>query len=237
MRKEPEMPTRHQSLRFMNRAAALALGGVLALGLSAAAARAADPPGGAKVERQIGVMEKILDKVLLDSPNFLVSGGENTRGIYLSELGALFTFEAALTNQGFDVKSYLHSLGNRFEVKTDEDGNQVIVIRKGDGKKDKKEKDSAEEAEMMSELKDAEQTLEQGREELIEALLDYGETLTALGDGQSVVIAAFLPDTDLSRERGTSRLLLRAKMGDLRAYSEGRVSEQEMRAKVLIEEN
>lgn len=218
-----------------SRAAALVLAAALATALPAAAARAADPPD-AKVERQIGVMEKILDKVLIDSPNFLVGGGgENTRGLYIEEVGALFTFEAALTNNGFDVKSYLHSLGNRFEVKTDEDGNQIIVIKK-DKEAGRKGRGAAEDLEALEDLDDGARTLALGRDELVQALLDYGETLSALDDEQWVIVAAFLPSHD-PRHEGTERLVMRARMADLRAYSEGRLGEQEMRQKIRIEES
>ena len=228
------MSKRPADPRSCRRAAALALAVLVAGSLSGSRARAGDAPGETKINRQIGVMEKIIDKVLLDSPNFLVHGGENTRGLYLEEVGALFTFDASLTNGGFDVSSYLKSLGDRFETKTDEDGNTVIVIK--NGKKDgKKSKGGSEES--GTEEEGTAQTYDRGKEELVQALLDYGETLTALGDDQSILIAAFLQGSDFVRERGHSQLVLRARLRDLRAYSEGKLSESDMRSRIRIEES
>ena len=56
----------------------------------------------------------------------------------------------------------------------------------------------------------------QGKQELIDALADYGETMTALRDDQWVAIAAFLGDDQYFKERQISRLVIKARARDLR---------------------
>ena len=71
---------------------------------------------------------------------------------------------------------------------------------------------------------------------MVQTMLDYGETMSSLRDGQWVVIAAFLKGADYFKERQISRLILKAKIDDLRDYSAGRLSESAARSRVLIEE-
>lgn len=207
---------------------------IIAPSLATAAA-----PG--KVTRQIGVMEKIIDQVLIDSPNFLVMGGDNARGLYIEELGALFTFEASLTGGMFNLRA-LGDLSNRFEMKTDEDGNQIFVIKKGEKEKRVKEKGEHRsssdrgEADASDEGMDEAERYEKGKAELIDTVLDYGETLTTLKDGQSVVLAAFLSDSDLFKKKEISRLVIRAKIADLRAYAAGTLSESGAKSRIMVEE-
>ena len=52
-----------------------------------------------KLERQIDVMEGAIDDMLVDSPNFLVHGGDNARGLYIDEFGVIFTFDASLVSE------------------------------------------------------------------------------------------------------------------------------------------
>lgn len=201
-----------------------------------------------KVIRQIGVMEKIIDKVLVDSPNFLVQRGDNARGLYIDGFGVVFTFDASLVNEFYGLEK-LFSLEDRFEMKTDEDGNQVFVIKKGskedleaqkkdlEAKKEKAEKE-IEKAKKGSgdKMKDRAKLYADGKAELVQALLDYGETLTSLGDDNSIILAAFLKDDDYFKEQKISRLLLEAKMRDLRAFASGSISAETMKSRVSIED-
>ena len=81
-----------------------------------------------KLLRQIGVMEKIIGQVLVDSPNFLVSGRGDVRGTYLEEFGVLLTFEASLVGKDtwddFDWRS-------GYRVETDKSGRTVIILPEG----------------------------------------------------------------------------------------------------------
>jgi hypothetical protein len=221
-----------------------------------------------KMLRQIGVMEKIIDKVLLDSPNFLVRVDDNTRGLYIPEYGIVFTLDASLTGGSVpDVSKMIESMKNRFEVRTDKDGNQIITIKGHDKDKDKdknKDKDKSKNGDQDSTDQESDNTPPEpptpppssgetwafsgdggkgaahlyaaGKEELIQALLDYGDTLTSLRGGQHVMIAAFLRDNDYFKENKIARLVLKADIDDLRAYGEGKLTEKDARSRIDIEE-
>lgn len=206
---------------------------------------AADGPTPQKMLRQIGVMEKIIDKVLIDSPNVLVSGMGNTRGLYVDPFGVVFTFTGSilrgdspldrLSDWSFSTKE------DQYDIQVDKDGNQVITIKKGKKKAEEAKKD--EQAEDHKE-KNPETTWETERQkkyanakgELIQALLDYGETMTSLKPGQTVLVAGFMKDDDFFKEEKISRFILKAKVEDLRAFSSGELSESAMRSKIDIEE-
>ncbi len=189
-----------------------------------------------KVIRQIGVMEKIIDKVLVDSPNFLVQRGDNARGLYIDGFGVVFTFDASLVNEWYGMEKLL-SLGDRFEMKTDENGNQIFMIKK-DAKSEKESKEKSDQAEKSPEekMKDRAKLYQDGKAELVQALLDYGETMTSLTNDSSIILAAFLKDDDYFREQKISRLLLQAKVGDLRAFASGEISADVMKSRVAIED-
>ena len=218
----------------------------------AARSLAADTVETRKMKRQVAVMEQVIDQVLLDSPNFLVSGGENARGIYLPEFGALFTFEASLITKDWD----LSALGSgRFDLEVDDQGDRVIIW------KDKKAKGAGDQEEEQAESKDdeahekddqrmakeraqrlakklnnQEALYDRGKKEVLEVLMEYGETLTGLGDDQWIAIVGFLKDSKYFSESKISRLVMKARMRDLRAYSAGQLTEQAMIAKVVQEE-
>ncbi len=127
------------------RAGACVLVVLAATALAIAPALATENATSQKMLRQIGVMEKIIDKVLVDSPNVLVSGMGNTRGLYVDPFGVVFTFTASilrgdsplarLSDWSFSTKD------DQYDVTTDKDGNQVITIKKG--KKDKTKQSEA----------------------------------------------------------------------------------------------
>lgn len=234
-------PTARKIVRLVALAAAVA---AILLSLANLAGAAASE----KVIRQIGVMEKIVDKVLVDSPNFLVQRGDNTRGLYIDGFGVVFTFDASLVNEFYGIQK-LFSLEDRFEMKTDEDGNQVFVIKKGS-----KEELEAKKEELESKRQEAEKAVEKvkkssdekmkdraklyadGQAELVQALLDYGETMTSLTDDNSIILAAFLKDDDYFKEQRISRLILEAKMRDLRAFSSGSISAETMKSRISVED-
>ena len=246
------------------RTAAILLGLTLAAGAFAGAAIAGDSSGDkvpAKMVRQIGVMEKILDKVMLDSPNFLVRVGDNTRGLYIPEFGIVFTCDASLTSGNMpDLSRIMSGLKDRFDIRTDKEGNETITIKKLDKERQKAERlkkkhGSSDEdttgavppvppsppmppvPDFASEsAKESAQLYAAGKEELIQAMLDYGETLSALHAGQYVLIAAFMRDNDYFKENKISRLVLKAKIDDLRALGDGKLSDKDAKSRISIEE-
>jgi hypothetical protein len=187
----------------------------------------------AKALRQIGVMEKILDKVLLDSPNFLVHGSNNAHGLVIEPVGAIFTFDVSLVNQWFNLKDYLVNAPD-YEIQENEDGDQVIVLKSKKKDKDKDE-DAENEDEKAKKPLSAEILLEQGKAELVQTLLDYGETLTSLKNGQWIIIAAFVETEDFIPGQGVTRLIVKTKIDDLRSYSAGDITESVARSRVDVE--
>ncbi len=213
---------------------------------------AAESPAARKMKRQVAVMEQVLDQVLVDSPNFLVPGRDNTRGIYLPEFGALFTFEASLIMKDWDLSMFGQF---DFEVEVDDQGDKFIIWKdKSQKDKDEEDAEAAEEDEdnaaadedekrakerarrHAKKLSNQEDLYDRGKKEILDVLLEYGETLTGLGDEQWIAIVGFLKDSKYFNENKISRLVMKAKMRDLRAYMSGSLTEQAMIAKVVQEE-
>jgi hypothetical protein len=206
----------------------------------------AEPPIPDRLKRQIGVMEKILDEVLVDSPNLLVYSHNAARGVYLDEFGVVFTLEASLVEKGEKGANWI--LGG-FSVK-EKDG-KIVIEPPPDKDKDKakakeKDEDTGDEdsQNLVLDLRDLqakqsqrdEALFEKGKSELVDTLIDYGETLTALDDNQYVAVAAFLKDSDYFLDNRISRLVIKVKMSDLRAYGAKRISRDTLRSRLVEQE-
>lgn len=208
----------------------------LAVGFLVTEAFAVEPPVSRKMSRQIDVMEKIIDQVLIDSPNFLVSGRGNTRGLYIEGHGVVFTFSASLVHKG--NKNWNFDFGDGFKVLT-EGGKSVIVIP------DEEEADEAEEAEEDADEGDRvssrvdrqqERLYRRGKAEIIDLFLDYGDTMTTLEKGQWVAVVAFLKDSSYFTDQRISRLVLKAKIDDLRLYASEKITDEELVKRIVEEE-
>jgi hypothetical protein len=198
----------------------------------------AQPPDNAKkLKKQIEVMERILDELLVDSPNFLVSSrNNNTHGVYLDGFGVLLAFDASLIQQ--DDQDIWQKLGKKFKIYT-KDGQTVIDLNADEDDDGKDDEEAVFDHEKWREQheKNQQELYEHGKAELVEGLMDYGETLTTLRDGDTVAIAAFLRDADFFTRNEISTLVIKAKMSDLRAYSSGSINEKTMRSRIIQEEN
>jgi hypothetical protein len=200
---------------------------------AAGTAAGADDVAAKKLNRQIGVMEKIVDEVLLESPNFLVYSKQNTHGIYLDEFGMLFSFESSLVTKSSEKWwKDLQDLGKKFKVRR-ENGKTIIEYEDGDEEKTIEADDVDWQGKMEAEQKER---FEEGKKELATVLLDYGDTLTGLRDTQTVAIAAFLRRGDFFLEGDISTLVVKAKMSDLRAYANGSLSQSAMRDRITYQE-
>jgi len=196
----------------------------------------------AKLKKQISVMEKAIDEMLVDSKNVLVASHEPTRGIYLPEFGVLFTLEAQILtpDRGEWWKDF--KWGNNVKITSDKHGNYTIVHLNDDEDEDddsdKNSKNKKEEKQLTRKelLKDREMRYENGKKELKQVLLDYGYTLTGLRDDQWVGIAAYIDDDDIFGEDEGETVLMRAKVADLRANDAGRLSNDQMFARISVEE-
>jgi hypothetical protein len=258
----------------------LVLAGAAGIGLAVLAAGAAGSPPPDRLHRQVGVMEGIIDKVLLDSPNFVVSGRDDTRGVVLPDYGIVFSFNASINSHDiFRLPGNL-SLNLPFDISTGDDGavvvgedGTVIIGRKGrvysDDSADGRDEKAAKLEQKAKQLEDQSKQLEKkisrlgerlkgreqsiaewnkqsaakaeelyaaGKQELLQVLLDYGETMTSLKDGQWIVLAGFFDRGGILEDKKVSRLVLRVKIDELRAYSAGRLSEAEARDRIIVEE-
>jgi hypothetical protein len=208
----------------------------LMAGFLVSEAFAVEPPASRKMMRQIDVMERIIDQVLIDSPNFLVSGRGTTRGLYIEDYGAVFTFSASLVHKG---KNWNFDFSNGFKL-MDDNGRRVIVVDPDedvdpddiDAALDDEEDDSG----MSRSERQEERLYRRGKAELVDLFLDYGDTLTTLEDGQWVAIVAFLKDSSFFTDQRISRLALKAKIDDLRAFSSEKISEKELVKRIVEEE-
>ena len=217
-------------------------------------------------------MERALDEMLIDSPNFFVSGRGNSRGLYIESIGALFTFEATLVNKDWDFDwSKFQEKGYHYEV--EQDGDKITIYK--DGKKlteDYKGKDreapeapeapeadegdeggdshgdageDAADAEAEARARRAmrkrmaerdEKIYARGKQEMIDFMLDFGDAIDGLRDDQMIVFVAYLRDHEFFEKNDLSHFVVRAKVGDLRAYAAGSLTEQAVVAKITQEE-
>jgi hypothetical protein len=217
-----------------------------ALLITPAVATAQDEAVPKRLDRKINVMEKVLNEVLRESPHWLVGGGgDYTRSVYLEEFGVIFSFDASLVDQdmhGVDIDleglSFLEDLKN---IRIEQDGDKVIVFRDSD-KDGEQDKDQEEEKGLtVEELREKRQKreadrYEQGKDELIETLLDYGDTLTELRNDQFVAITAFLENIDLLEEDDITHLIIQAKVSDLRQLGDGALTREQMLTRIRVKE-
>jgi hypothetical protein len=212
---------------------AVVVAAALGLGLFASRAFGVEPPPG-KMAKQIDVMERILDQVLIDSPNFLVSGRGNTRGLYVPQFGIVMSFDATLVEKG---KSWDFDFGKGFRVE-EIDGKKVILledeIHAGDEEAPEPPKTSKTPAPSRKSGESSQERLyKRGKAELVDVLLDYGDTLTSLEKGKWIALVAFLHDAKYFDDRDMSKLILKARVDDLRLYSADKLSEQDMVKRIV----
>jgi hypothetical protein len=206
-----------------------------------------------KLTRELAIMEKIIDQMLLDSQNFLVYSQPETRGLYLEEFGILFSFQASLVNRN-NTEFDLHGM------KIEDDGDKITIRKPDKNKKNRDENDDEESEDEENDESSAQNESDdetnerllktwqksqenreaklyrQGKAEILDLLLDYGDTISSLGDDQWLAIAAYLKGSNYFMTNKISRLVLKARAGDVRAFAAGKLSRQAMLAKVVEEE-
>jgi hypothetical protein len=204
-------------------------------------AAAVAPPSSRKMARQIEVMEGILDRVLLDSPNFLIRGTPVARGVFIPSFGVLFSFDASFTGEDWEHLKNWSFPGFKIE----EQGGKRVIIIDEDGEKVEEKIEGPEDDEVDDETSGdprdrrrerQEKTYARGKTEIVDVLLDYGETLSTLEPNQWVAVMAHITDEEFIDRARMSHLILKAKMSDLRAYSAGNLSEEEMVKRIVQEE-
>jgi hypothetical protein len=238
------------------------LGGAVAgalLGIAATPAAADKTAAEKKRTREIGIMERTLDQVLVDSPHLLVSSRSVTEGIYVDGVGAVFTFtmDVVPRDWGLDGLGFFRSshYWGHSRVEVEDDGDKIIIY-KDDWDEDDEEDEEDEEDKAPKKKKSAnvkEESLSKWREkareygkkqyadgkaELIDAVIDYGaETLGSLTDAEWVVIAARLPRNRFFLDEGLRQLNIKVRLGDLRAHEAGRLTRDALLGRFQIEES
>jgi hypothetical protein len=200
-----------------------------------------------KLSRKISVFERILSDVLHDSPYWLISGSQPAHGIYLDGFGVLFCFDASLvTNQWSMGRNFISSLrdyrinidSNRYIILGDDDDDDDIEIYIDGDELDDMDKEEMEE--YLADLKESRskrskkeaRRYERGKEELMEMLIDYGDNLPGMKDSEWVAIAAFLDGDDFFEDNDCEHLVIKAKVGDLKAG----LDEDELIKRIVVEE-
>jgi hypothetical protein len=230
-------------------------------------------------------MEKVIDQVLVDSQNALVTGAPNCRGVRLEGYGVIFVVELSPILSGDDVIHFRFKNEGSYEViygDDDESGDQGGRKRiegrvRAQGRRDAEAPEATEEPDIVFEDDEAEDgsdsarapeapatpeapeppraptapkavregfkkwaerwekkgagaadrpereaALRRVREELIEALRDYGHTIAGLKPDEYVAIAIFPSDLDW-RDPGT-RTLLQVKRRAVDAFNDGQIT-------------
>jgi hypothetical protein len=207
---------------------------VATIGMAAVTASAADESQ-SRLDRKVAVMERVLDEVLVQSPNVVVSSRGVTRGLVLEGYGALFTLDARV---GTDSFMALPAPAPLPPASPEGSSDEVIIVPRVRHQTRTGEMvvESWDEWQKESQEKRAEQ-YKAFKSELIDAVIDYGATLSELGNDQWVAVAAFLDSGPWigGRDDG-GRLVVKVKMGDLRKYSGGSLSRDAAVAKVIVEE-
>jgi len=212
---------------------------ILAVLLAAPAPASADKSASKKLAREIDIMERTLDDVLVDSPYILVSSHEVTKGVYVPEYGVIFTFDMSLVAGRHDGWRWWGS-----NIDIDEHDDRIVIRRHGrwddddDAEKSNDKRDAKDKKSWWERREaDSKRCYERGKTEIVDAVLDYGDMMTALADDQWVLIAADLDGNEYFRDLGLSQYIVKARMGDLRSFAAGTLSRDAAIARLVIEES
>jgi hypothetical protein len=212
------------------RSAALAVAAIALLAILAAqGATAAEVTK--RMERDIRIVEDLLDDVLIDSPYWLVSsGGGLTHGFYLEGYGAVFEFQASLvagrSGSIIDLRGLRRLkdyLGGHITIEYDDQEEETY------GGDDDQKADRLHERRLAREKRD----YDRGKQELREALLDLGPTLEELGSDEWVALLIDLGSRDYFRKEKLSRLIIKARVGDLSQYEAGHLTADQAMERIV----
>jgi hypothetical protein len=198
-----------------------------------------------KLERQIQVMERVIDGMLVESPNWLVQGREVSEGFDDEGTGVFFSFEASLTGFGYgngsDWSFWPFTGKHRIHIRNDDDDDSedsYDEIRIRDGEIQVRNRGGSWKEIDEGEFRERQAAkYERAKEELVECLMEYGDILRALPAGQSVRIVARLRGLELPKGEDVDKLTLRVGIDDLRAFADGRMTDSEIRSRIEIRES
>jgi hypothetical protein len=213
--------------RFRRAARWLGALGVLAT-TGTLVSEAAASPETQKIRRQIRVFEAMVDRMLVDSPNWLVQGDEESRGSYVEGHGVTVTFDASLVGGS-------HGWGHDdewWEWIWDEDDR--VVVLKSDGTEDEEDWSARWRERIMAKQ---ERLYTRGKTEIVDTILDFGDVLTFAKPEEWLEIDARLRRNAYFREKNIDRLTMKVKMADVRAFASEQLSEEEFVKRIQVEES
>jgi hypothetical protein len=214
--------------------------GTAALGLVVLAGTAQAGPDSRRMDRQIELFERVVDDMLVESPNWLVQGRHETRGRYRSGEGARFSFDAGLVYRGWRGsfggkwwKSFLHDDGDVIVIDRDDwedmDDKDIAELRR-DSKESRKKYDERV-------MKRQTRLYDRGKTEMVELLADFGDLLSTVPDNETVQLVAYLDDDEYFVEKDIRQLTMTVKMSDVRAFANGSLDEKKFGERVKVEES
>ncbi len=185
-------------------------------------------------ERDIEVMENVLDKLIINESPIWFSRSDGVHGVYLDDFGVLFDLKSI----GFRSRFDLEDLGYKV-------GKMVEKFARGFTDDDPDEED----AELADELEQAlEKTRDDATEKLTEAktllhefYLDYASAVKTLDDGERICVNIRLTnDYELLRNEAKSKipgqLRVCVRVADLNDYRRGKVDREEMLKRIDFQE-
>jgi hypothetical protein len=192
-----------------------------------------------KESRQIRLFETIVDEMLVESPNWLVQGRDDTRGTYVEGHGAIFTFDASLVNGDWGWGRH-----DKWWDWWDDDEDRVIIIGRDrwDDDDDEAKDDDGDRRDRRDdwydrEMKRQERRYERGKSEIVEMIVDFGDVLTMLADTEYLEIEAFLERAEYFYEKDLDQLSMRVKMADVRAFADGKIDEKTLVQRIETKES
>lgn len=212
--------------RRLLRAIAPALVAVVCLAAWAGPGQAQAGESRKKLHREIRIVEELFNDVLIDSPNWLVSGGGPAHAAYVDGIGLIIGFDASLV--GRDTITFGKHRGLLRLL-----GGTVVIRDHGDDEDEEDDSGDSEKFWTSRHEKRDERRYTRGKEELREAIFDCADALTQVQDEDWVVVTAYLDeDDDYFDELGVSRYVLKIKARELRAGADADLTPEQMAARL-----
>ena len=213
-----------RALRWLGALAVLTM-----IGMSASDASASSKTR--KIRKQIRVFEAMVDRMLVESPNWLVRSSEEARGSYVDGHGVIISFDASLVGKHWGSWDHDDDWWDWIWDKDD----RVIVIEDESGRTEDIEGGSRRWRDRA--LKKQERLYTRGKVEITDTILDYGDVLAFAKDDDWLEIEAHLRKAEYFREQDWNTLTMRVKMRDVRAYADGRINEEDLINRIEVEES
>ncbi len=203
----------------------------LALGLLCVAPVPAPAQSGdnRRMQRDIRMMENVLDHVMVESRNVLVGSKHSVNGVYIQGIGAVFTVEARLLLRD-------RRFGNAWFWSGHDDHDGWHWRRHRDRDDDLDDDDDSRDDRRKRRARDEEELYNDAKAELSEALVDYGDTLGELAPSDWVAVCMILDESARIGDRKITRLVLKARASDLRDAASKKLSRDAAMKKLIIEE-